>query len=58
MVSSSWTWWNLEAESIASHRFPTVSGGLSHPYLSAMSASEWMRLGYLHTDHHLRQVDV
>jgi len=27
----------------------------SHPYLGAMSASEWMRLGYLHTDHHFRQ---
>lgn len=30
----------------------------SHPYLGAMSASEWMRLGYLHTDHHLRQFGV
>ena len=29
-----------------------------HPYLGAMSASEWMRLGYLHTDHHLRQFGV
>jgi len=27
----------------------------SHPYLGVMSGSEWMRLGYLHTDHHLRQ---
>lgn len=27
----------------------------THPYLGAMSAAEWMRLGYLHTDHHLRQ---
>lgn len=26
-----------------------------HPYLGRMSTSEWMRLGYLHTDHHLRQ---
>lgn len=26
-----------------------------HPYLGRMSISEWMRLGYLHTDHHLRQ---
>ena len=29
-----------------------------HPYLGAMSAREWMRLGYLHTDHHLRQFGV
>jgi len=27
----------------------------SHPYLGRMSEREWMRLGYLHTDHHLRQ---
>jgi hypothetical protein len=27
----------------------------SHPYLGRMSDKEWMRLGYLHTDHHLRQ---
>jgi hypothetical protein len=26
-----------------------------HPYLGRMSAAEWMRLGYLHSDHHLRQ---
>jgi hypothetical protein len=26
-----------------------------HPYLGRMSEKEWMRLGYLHTDHHLRQ---
>lgn len=26
-----------------------------HPYLGVMSTNEWMRLGYLHTDHHLRQ---
>ena len=30
----------------------------THPYLGAMSATEWMRLGYLHTDHHLRQFGV
>ena len=27
----------------------------AHPYLGKMSEAEWMRLGYLHTDHHLRQ---
>lgn len=30
----------------------------NHPYLGTMSASEWMRLGYLHTDHHFRQFGV
>jgi hypothetical protein len=29
-----------------------------HPYLGRMSHPEWMRLGYLHTDHHLRQFGV
>ena len=29
-----------------------------HPYLGEMSRYEWMRLGYLHTDHHLRQFGV
>lgn len=29
-----------------------------HPYLGRMSRTEWMRLGYLHTDHHLRQFGV
>jgi Protein of unknown function (DUF1569) len=27
----------------------------AHPIFGAMSAKEWMRWGYLHTDHHLRQ---
>ena len=26
-----------------------------HPFLGHMSEKEWMRLGYLHADHHLRQ---
>jgi hypothetical protein len=26
-----------------------------HPIFGPMSRSEWMRWGYLHTDHHLRQ---
>jgi hypothetical protein len=26
-----------------------------HPMLGRMSRSEWLRWGYLHTDHHLRQ---
>jgi Protein of unknown function (DUF1569) len=30
----------------------------SHPYLGRMTTAEWMRLGYLHSDHHLRQFGV
>ena len=26
-----------------------------HPIFGALSQDEWMRWGYLHTDHHLRQ---
>ena len=26
-----------------------------HPFLGRMSERDWMRLGYLHADHHLRQ---
>ncbi len=39
-------------------RFAQIPDNFSwpiHPYLGAMTAGEWMRLGYLHTDHHLRQ---
>jgi len=28
-----------------------------HPHFGAMSERDWMRLGYLHADHHLRQFD-
>jgi len=27
----------------------------SHPHFGPMTESDWQRLGYLHTDHHLRQ---
>ena len=27
----------------------------AHPHFGRMSHTEWMRLAYLHTDHHLRQ---
>ena len=27
----------------------------AHPFFGAMSSSAWLRWGYLHTDHHLRQ---
>ena len=29
-----------------------------HPVFGAMSEWEWMRWGYLHTDHHLRQFGI
>ena len=34
---------------------PPDSRSPGHPYLGHMSEKEWMRLGYLHADHHLRQ---
>lgn len=39
-------------------RFTTLTDGTlppPHPYFGDMSAFEWMRWGYLHCDHHLRQ---
>lgn len=30
----------------------------AHPYLGRMSEVEWLRLGYRHIDHHLRQFGV
>ena len=33
---------------------PDFSWG-EHPHFGAMSEREWMRLAYLHADHHLRQ---
>jgi hypothetical protein len=29
-----------------------------HPYFGDMSKAQWMRWGYLHCDHHLRQFGV
>jgi hypothetical protein len=29
-----------------------------HPYFGRMSSSAWLRWGYLHSDHHLRQFGV
>ena len=37
------------AESLPTHR---------HPIFGAMSTAAWMRWGYLHMDHHLRQFGV
>jgi hypothetical protein len=39
-------------------RFLVQAGGLAgqtHPVFGAMSPADWLRWGYLHTDHHLRQ---
>ena len=39
-------------------RFTTPSNGLdgqAHPFFGQMTEKEWMRWGYLHLDHHLRQ---
>lgn len=34
---------------------PTDCKWPAHPHFGPMSGMEWMRLGYLHADHHLRQ---
>jgi len=38
-------------------RFCDTEGRLTvaHPIFGSMTAEEWLRWGYLHTDHHLRQ---
>ena len=33
----------------------TMCDGKRHPYFGRMSRAAWLRWGYLHTDHHLRQ---
>ena len=37
---------------------PEVCEGRPHPTLGLMSREEWLRWGYLHVDHHLRQFGV
>jgi hypothetical protein len=32
-----------------------AAGRPAHPIFGRMTEAEWMRWGYLHTDHHLRQ---
>jgi hypothetical protein len=36
-------------------RQPRIFHFRSHPMFKEMSEKDWMRWGYLHTDHHLRQ---
>ncbi len=33
----------------------TTMGEVGHAFFGRMSAADWMRWGYLHADHHLRQ---
>ena len=45
-------------ESIARFTLPAASRDFTfaaHPAFGPLSAWEWMRWGYLHADHHLRQ---
>ena len=35
-----------------------ATGGRVHPLFGTMSESAWLRWGYLHADHHLRQFGV
>jgi hypothetical protein len=37
------------------HRLASSAQPRAHPIFGAMSARDWLRWGYLHTDHHLRQ---
>jgi Protein of unknown function (DUF1569) len=34
---------------------PRPDAAAKHPFFGTMSRKEWMRWGYLHADHHLRQ---
>lgn len=37
---------------------PSVVAQHAHPFFGLMTEKEWMRWGYLHCDHHLRQFSV
>jgi hypothetical protein len=37
---------------------PDLLRGRPHPVFGPMSEGEWLRWGYLHSDHHLRQFDA
>jgi hypothetical protein len=39
----------------AMERFRINAESHPHPFMGAMSADDWLRWGYLHADHHLRQ---
>ena len=44
---------------VAIERIKSLASGAqlapSHPFFGAMSVEDWLRWGYLHADHHLRQ---
>jgi hypothetical protein len=42
----------------ASFAQPKVVAQHGHPFFGQMTEKEWMRWGYLHADHHLRQFGV
>jgi hypothetical protein len=48
-----------ELVAVAIEKMEKLAGGArcvaSHPFFGAMTAGDWMRWGYLHADHHLRQ---
>jgi DinB superfamily len=48
-----------EVTAVAVERMEMLAKGsrlaLSHPMFGSMTAKDWMRWGYLHADHHLRQ---
>ncbi len=49
---------DLQDLQVLFHRFTAQPRDFSfrpHPFFLEMSESEWMRWGYLHMDHHLRQ---
>ena len=49
------------AAAIAEHRRFIASASnmpLAHPFFGPLTAREWLRWGYLHADHHLRQFGV
>ena len=37
---------------------PNVVAQHAHPFFGQMTEKEWMRWGYLHADHHLRQFGI
>lgn len=39
-------------------RQPRATAFAAHPIFGVMSDAEWLRWGYLHTDHHLRQFNA
>jgi hypothetical protein len=39
-------------------RFAKAASELDHPFFGTMSQRDWLRWGYLHCDHHLRQFGV